>query len=44
MTQLISLAPAPIQAFADIETLGPICSTTAEKYMVTNRRNILSEY
>lgn len=26
MMQLISLTPAPIRAFAETETLGPICS------------------
>uniref|UniRef100_A0A2P2KXH2 Uncharacterized protein MANES_06G100100 n=1 Tax=Rhizophora mucronata TaxID=61149 RepID=A0A2P2KXH2_RHIMU len=26
MMQLMSLAPGPIRALADIETLGPICS------------------
>ena len=32
----MSLTPAPIRAFADIETLGPICFTTAERYIVIN--------
>lgn len=31
MMQLISLAPAPMRAFADIETLGPICIWIAYK-------------
>jgi hypothetical protein len=35
----MSLTPAPIRAFADIDTLGPICFTTAEKYMVTNMKS-----
>lgn len=30
--QLISLAPAPTRAFADIETLGPIC---LQSYMIS---------
>lgn len=32
MIQLMSLAPAPIRAFADIETLGPICVIVQHKH------------
>jgi hypothetical protein len=34
--QFMSLAPAPIRAFADIDTPGPICSTTLTKVKLHN--------
>jgi hypothetical protein len=32
----MSLAPAPIRAFADIDTPGPICSITVTKVNLHN--------
>lgn len=36
MIQLISLAPGPIRALADIETLGPICFIKFQKLNITD--------
>lgn len=44
--QLISLAPAPIRAFADMETLGPICSIrlSITLFFQKNRRIIVEAF